>query len=133
MARLSPWPARIVLFQVPIDDGRTALTFASDQLVALVTTPAVLAASEDVVVTAEALSHRIRARYVRFDGVLGAAGHARLLRPPSRANPSSSRAASRPTSPATAVPVWSTSRASWPPTSSRLCARAFPSSARAWT
>jgi Rps23 Pro-64 3,4-dihydroxylase Tpa1-like proline 4-hydroxylase len=79
VARLSPGPARIVLFQVPIDDGRTALTFASDQLVALVTTPAVLAASEDVVVTAEALSHRIRARYVRFDGVLGAAGHARLL------------------------------------------------------
>lgn len=79
VARLAPGPPRIVLFQVPIEDGRTALTFASDQMVALVTTPPVLAASEDVVVTAEALAGRIPARYVRLDGVLGAAGHARLL------------------------------------------------------
>jgi Rps23 Pro-64 3,4-dihydroxylase Tpa1-like proline 4-hydroxylase len=79
VARLAPGPPRIVLFQVPIDDGRGALTFPSDQLVALVTTPPVLAGTEDVVVTAEALSDRIPARYVRIDGVLGAAGYARLL------------------------------------------------------
>ena len=77
-ARLAPGPRRVVLFQIPLEDGRSALTFTSDQLVALTTTPPALVHAEDVVVTRGALT-RIHARHVRFQDVLGASAKARLL------------------------------------------------------
>jgi SM-20-related protein len=76
-ARLVPG-ARRVLFQIPLDEGRSALTFTSDQLVALTTEPPVLVGFEDTVVTPEQLS-LVRARHVRYVDLLGAAEKARLL------------------------------------------------------
>jgi Rps23 Pro-64 3,4-dihydroxylase Tpa1-like proline 4-hydroxylase len=76
-ARLAPRAGR-VLFQIPLDEGRSALTFTSEQLVALTTEPPVLAGVEDAVVTPEQLS-LVRARHVRYVDVLGAAEKARLL------------------------------------------------------
>jgi hypothetical protein len=70
--------ARRVLFQIPLNEGRSALTFASDQLIALTTEPPVLAGVEDTVVTPEQLS-LVRARHVRYLDVLGAADRGRLL------------------------------------------------------
>ena len=78
VARLAPGAGRGVLFQIPIEEGRAALTFTSDQLVALTTMPPVLAGTEDVVVKPEPLE-RVPARYVRLHDVLGAATKARLL------------------------------------------------------
>ena len=77
-ARLLPGPGDIALFQIPLEGGRAALSFTSDQLVALTTTPPVLASTRDVVVTRETLPV-IRARYVQLHDVLGAAAKARLL------------------------------------------------------
>jgi hypothetical protein len=77
-ARLAPPPHRVVLFQVPLEGGRAALSFTSDQLVALTTTPPVLAGSEDVVVAAEPRTV-VRARYLRLRSVLGPSEKARLL------------------------------------------------------
>ena len=77
-ARLASGAGRVVLFQIPLEGGRSALTFTSDQLVALTTTPPVLARMEDVVVTYEMLAVE-RARYVQFRDVLGASAKSRLL------------------------------------------------------
>jgi Rps23 Pro-64 3,4-dihydroxylase Tpa1-like proline 4-hydroxylase len=68
----------VVLLQIPLEEGQSALTFTSDHLVALTTTPPVLVHAEDVIVTRGALS-RIPARHVRFHDVLGASAKARLL------------------------------------------------------
>jgi Rps23 Pro-64 3,4-dihydroxylase Tpa1-like proline 4-hydroxylase len=78
VGRLAGGRGRVVLFQLPVEDGRAALTFTSEQLVALTTEPAVLAGTEDVVVTAETLA-LVPARYVRFTNVLGSAAKTRLL------------------------------------------------------
>jgi predicted 2-oxoglutarate/Fe(II)-dependent dioxygenase YbiX len=78
VARLAPAASPAVLFQIPREGGRSAFTFTSDQLVALSTEPPVLAGTDAVVVTAGALS-MVRARYVRFDRVLGSPGKTRLL------------------------------------------------------
>ena len=78
VARLAGTSQRAVLFQLPLDEGRAALTFTSDQLVALTTEPAVLAGTEDLIVTADTLT-LIPARYVRFTEVLGVAAKTRLL------------------------------------------------------
>jgi Rps23 Pro-64 3,4-dihydroxylase Tpa1-like proline 4-hydroxylase len=78
VARLGPAPGRVVLFQIPLQGGRSALTFTSDQLVGLNTEPPVLASTEDVVVTPESLT-MVRARYVCFHDVLGEPAKARLL------------------------------------------------------
>jgi predicted 2-oxoglutarate/Fe(II)-dependent dioxygenase YbiX len=78
VARLAGAPGRVVLFQLPVEDGRAALSFTSEQLVALTTAPPVLAGTEDVIVTADTLA-LIPARYVRFTDVLGPAAKTRLL------------------------------------------------------
>ena len=78
VGRLGPAPGRAVLFQIPLRGGRSALTFTSDQLVALTTEPPVLAGTEDAVVTPESLAV-VRARYVQYPAVLGAPAKGRLL------------------------------------------------------
>lgn len=78
VARVAAAPARVVIFQIPIEEGRSALTFTSDQLVGLTTMPPVLAGTEDVIVTPEALG-LVPARYVRLLDVLGPAAKGRLL------------------------------------------------------
>jgi predicted 2-oxoglutarate/Fe(II)-dependent dioxygenase YbiX len=78
VARVAAAPGRAVVFQIPIEEGRSALTFTSDQLVGLTTMPPVLAGTEDVIVTPEALG-LVLARYVRLLDVLGAAAKGRLL------------------------------------------------------
>jgi Rps23 Pro-64 3,4-dihydroxylase Tpa1-like proline 4-hydroxylase len=80
VARLGRTGGPPPLFQIPIDEGRGALTFTGDQLVALATTPPVLAGTEDVVVRpAPGRPQAVPARYVRLHGVLGPEKKARLL------------------------------------------------------
>ena len=80
VARLGRTGGPAALFQIPVDQGRGALTFTADQLVALATTPPVLAGTEDIVVrAAPGRPQAVPARYVRLHGVLGPEKKARLL------------------------------------------------------
>lgn len=58
------------LFQIPVEGGRASLTFASHQLVAVVTDPAVLVQREPEAVTAPAAPKIIRHPFVQLDGFL---------------------------------------------------------------
>jgi Rps23 Pro-64 3,4-dihydroxylase Tpa1-like proline 4-hydroxylase len=78
VARVAGAHRRIVLFQIPLEEGRCALSFTSDQLVALSTAPPVLAGTEDVVVTPDKLG-LVAARYTCLRDVLGAEAKTRLL------------------------------------------------------
>ena len=58
------------LFQIPVEGGRASLTFTSQQLVAVVTDPAVLVQRESEAVAAPAAPKIIRHPFVQLDGFL---------------------------------------------------------------
>jgi hypothetical protein len=65
----TPVPAP-TLFQIPVEGGRASLTFTSEQLVAVVTDPAVLVQRESEAVAAPAAPKIIRHPFVQLDGFL---------------------------------------------------------------
>jgi len=62
-------PSLPALFQIPVEGGRASLTFASHQLVGVVTDPAVLV-QPDIDASAPATQSIIRHPYVQLDGFL---------------------------------------------------------------